>query len=115
MTSSVWAVGTNGEIFLVEGRNMTLVQGKMKHVSAGESGVWGVSQGGHAYFRKGVTPFNPKGTDWIKVSGQNFRQVDSGPYGVVYGVSKNGAVRCREKITDDEPKGLYRSAFLQVQ
>lgn len=87
----------------------------MKHVSAGEAGVWGVGQDGRAYFRKGATPLNAKGTDWIKLSGRNFRQVDSGPYGVVYGVDKNGAVRCRKRITDDEPQGLYRNAFLQVQ
>ena len=105
MTSSVWAVGTNHDIFLVEGRNMTAVEGKMKRVSAGQAGVWGVGRGGRAYFRQGVTPRNPKGTGWMRVSGRNFMQVDSGPYGVVYGVAKNGAVRCRNKITYDKPEG----------
>jgi hypothetical protein len=45
------------------------------------------------------------GTDWVRVSGRRFKQIDSGPFGVVYGVAKNGNVRCRESITTDKLEG----------
>ena len=77
----------------------------MAHVSAGEAGVWGVASNGRAYFRNGVTSSNPMGTDWVRVSGRRFKQIDSGPFGVVYGVAKNGNVRCRESITTDKLEG----------
>ena len=107
MTSSVWAVGTNNVVYFVDGRNLTRVPHKMAHVSAGEAGVWGVANNGRAYFRKGVSSSNPVGTNWVQVSGRRFKQVDSGPFGVVYGVSKNGDVRCRKKITSDKLEGMH--------
>ena len=105
MTSSVWAVSKNMEVYYVEGRKLTLVPQKMVHVSAGEAGVWGVASNGKAYFRKGVTSSNPIGTEWVKVSGRRFRQVDSGPFGVVYALDKSGNVLCRKHIAADKLEG----------
>ena len=107
MTSTVWAVGTNNDVYFVEGRKLTLVPRKMVHVSAGEAGVWGVASNGRAYFREGVTSSNPVGTNWLRVSGRRFRQVDSGPFGVVYGLDRSGSVRCRTKIAGNKLKGMY--------
>ncbi len=115
MTSSVWAVGTQNEVYFVEGRNLTRVPHKMVHVSAGEAGVWGVASNGRAFFRKGVTSWNPMGTGWVRVSGRRFRQVDSGPFGVVYAVDKTGSVRCRTKITADKLQGEYTIVTIKVK
>lgn len=114
MTSSVWAVGRNNDVYLIKNRNLIQVPGKkMVHVSAGGAGVWGVTSGGRAYFRKGVTSSNPAGTAWLRVSGRRFKQVDSGPFGVVYGLSRDGNVLCRKKIAVDKLQGLlYSRPFL---
>ena len=46
------------------------IGGKLKHVSVGSSGVWGVNSGDNIYYRKGVTLSNPAGTQWTHIGGK---------------------------------------------
>lgn len=78
----------------------------MKHVSAGEAGVWAIAKNGKSYFRQGIASSTPAGTRWVRVSGR-LLQVDSGPSGVVYAIDSTGKVRCRAKITDQKPQGSF--------
>ena len=47
---------------------------------------------------------NNVGKSWTRISG-GLKQIDSGPYGVVYGVNKNNDIFCRTGISNYNPKG----------
>ena len=58
------------DVYILNGNNWENVSGSLKHVSAGESGVWGVNSSNHILYRYGVTPSNPAGTLWKTVPGK---------------------------------------------
>jgi hypothetical protein len=61
ITSAVWATDANQDIYYLNGIIFEQVQGKLIHVSAGESGVWGVNAQNNIFYLDG-TKVNPKGT-----------------------------------------------------
>ena len=62
ITSAVWATDTNQDIYYLNGATFKPVQGKLIHVSAGESGVWGVNAQNNIFYRNEVTNVKPDGT-----------------------------------------------------
>ena len=63
ITTAVWATDVNQDIYLLNDITFEKVNGKLIHVSSGESGVWGVNVQNNIYYREG-TNANPKGTGW---------------------------------------------------
>lgn len=104
ITSYVWATDANQDIYYLNGNTFEHVAGKLIHVSSGEAGVWGVNFGNNIFFRD-ATSSNPKGTSWKLVDG-SLMQIDSGPNGVVCGVTKGFEIFCRAGITEVQPVGL---------
>lgn len=69
----------------------------LRHVSVGQGGVWGVNANGQIMFSQPKTP-------WQVVPGI-LAQIDSGPAGVVYGVTKDHKIFVREGILPSLPMG----------
>ena len=61
ITSAVWATDANKGIYYLNGLTFHKVDGELIHVSAGESGVWGVNAANNIFYRDG-TKADPKGT-----------------------------------------------------
>ncbi len=72
-------------------------QTRLIHVSVGQGGIWGINAQGQIMFSQPKTP-------WQAVPG-TLIQVDSGPAGVVYGVSKEHKIFVREGILPTLPMG----------
>ena len=83
---------------------LELIPGLLKHVTAGEAGIWGVNKYNHIYYRVGVTKTNPSGDSWQQITGA-LKQIDSGPRGIVYGVNIYDQIFCRTGITSSTPFG----------
>jgi hypothetical protein len=82
----VWSVNSGHSIYIRLGTRWKKVTGKLKHVSVGNAGVWGVNRFDRIYFREGVTTSNLAGTTWSLISGEN--------------ILRNNLIR--EKISDFE-------------
>ena len=105
LTSSVWGVTENNEIFRLKGKScLARVSGELKHVTTGEAGVWGVNKNDDIYYREGITNHNKDGTDWKHITGK-LKQIDSGPSGIVYGVNAYDQIFCRTGISAQKPFG----------
>lgn len=65
----LWGVNSNHQIFIRNGNGWTWVSGRLKHVSVGNAGVWGVNKHDNIYYREGVTLSSSFGTSWTQVSG----------------------------------------------
>ena len=62
LTEYVWGMNGGHQLFFVEIDNvLSQVSGTMHHISAGESGVWGVGLKGNVFFRSGIKEETPKG------------------------------------------------------
>ena len=84
----IWATrNDNQHIFTLQSDTLIRVEGGLKHVSVGKSGVWGVNGMDHIWFRLGIAPEKPDGTGWRRIAG-GLKQIDSGSSGVVYGVNR---------------------------
>lgn len=70
---------------------------RLVHVSVGPGGVWGVNKQGGILFSEPKRP-------WQSVPGI-LMQVDSGPAGVVYGVTKDHKIFVRQGILHSLPMG----------
>ena len=57
------------------------------------------------YFREGVSSTNPVGDRWIHIHG-SLKQIDSGLFGIVYGVNVHNDVFCMAGITEAKPSGM---------
>ena len=104
MTPSTWATDANNNVYELKGNDFTLVPGKLSHVTSGAAGVWGVTSASHIYYRDVVT------NTWKIIPG-GLKQIDSGPKGIVCGVSSIDEVFCRTGITDATPEG---SAWMKL-
>lgn len=81
-----------------------MIEGKLKHVSVGASGLWGVDQLGAVFYRSGTYgQLMRKGSKWVNVSGE-LTQLDVG-YNVVWGVSADLRVFMRKDISPQNPEG----------
>ena len=105
MTKSVWGVNGRNEVFqLTTSINRWRYIGKnTRHVTSGGAGVWSIDNQGDVFYR--IESVRRAGNKWSKVGGVKLKQIDSGPYGVVYGVSTNGTVFCRDGIEPGTPTG----------
>jgi hypothetical protein len=83
------------------------IPGALKHVSAGEAGIWGVDKSNKVFYRVGVNDSNPDGTSWKEIPGKRLKQIDSGPNGIVFGVAADpdNEIYCRTGIVSDKPFG----------
>lgn len=98
ITTSVWAINRKQQIFVFYKGQWRNVGGRLKHVSSGRAGVWGTSNNNNIYYRQGASNRNRRGRRWIRVSGR-LRQIDSGPRGIVCGVTTSQTIYCRTQIT----------------
>ena len=71
-----WGVNSAGQIFFRVPKGFNIrwrtITGKLAHVSAGTSGVWGVDRQGKIWYRNGVSSSNLAGTGWQNIqTGKN--------------------------------------------
>lgn len=104
VTSAVWAVDSSDIIYSLDSGNWKTIPGKLIHVSAGQSGVWGVNRQKKIYYRMGIDEKNPSGKSWKRIRG-SLKQIDSGPTGIVCGVFDNDNIYCRLQITSKREYG----------
>jgi len=101
----VWGVNNQDRIYRRRGDVWEQVEGRLKHVSCGESGVWGVNSANDIFYRKGTYGGSKrKGDGWERVSGK-LSYISSGSRGEVWGVNKHGNIYYREGVTSDNPTG----------
>ena len=98
ITTSAWAINRRRQIFVFSKRRWRRVGGKLKHISSGRAGVWGVTRSASIYYRQGTSKRIRAGRRWVRISGK-LRQIDSGPGGIVCGVSRSRNIYCRTSIT----------------
>ena len=113
LTAEVWGVNNDDTIYRLKNNikpGWKLIPGSLKHVSAGEAGIWGVDRYDDVFYRNGVTKRNPSGKSWQNIPGK-LKQIDSGPSGIVYGVNVNDQIFCRTGIDSSTPFG---TAWKQV-
>jgi hypothetical protein len=68
----VWGVAQEWLIYVMpnnDGKWQRVHDGRLRHVSYGESGVWGVNIEGKIFYREGVTSTTPAGDDWKELDG----------------------------------------------
>ncbi len=104
ITAHVWATDSNQDVYYLNGNKFEQVPGKLIHVSSGEAGVWGVDEQNKIFYREGVDQGNSIGSGWKIIKGGLF-QIDSGPTGIVCGVTSVFKVFCRVGITKANPTG----------
>ena len=95
MTSQVWGTDPKNNIYTRKNGNWKKVGGKLKHVSSGGCGTWGVSSNDQIWYYRGR---------WIRVPG-GLKQIDSGPRRIACGVNKADNIYCRTGITGARPYG----------
>lgn len=59
-------------------------------ISVSDYGVWGVNSNDEIFYRKGLSEFNHKGTEWVKIEGL-LKHISVGYYGL-YGVNMNDEI-----------------------
>ena len=97
ITSAVFGVDPADNIYTRINGNWKKIGGKLRHISTGTAGTWGVNSGHAVYYLK-------YGKRWVHVGGR-LKQIDSGPPGIVCGVNKNDYIYCRTGITTSRPVG----------
>jgi hypothetical protein len=94
------------------GRSWVRVPGKLKYISCGALGHWGVNKNKDIFFRYGVNPRRPQGTKWKRVPGK-LHQIESGPDGAVWGAHISAGVFTRIGITAANPVGTKWRRFVK--
>ena len=62
LTQSTWGINARNTPFMLELDNvLTRVNGTLHHVSAGQSGIWGIGLLGNIFLRTGISEENPRG------------------------------------------------------
>ncbi|XP_051901310.1 fish-egg lectin-like [Pristis pectinata] len=90
------------------GRNRSLnfrsVGSRMRYLSCGPLGCWGVTLAKDVYYRLNVRPSACLGTSWARVFGK-FQMIEVATDGHVFGVSITKQLYMRKGITADKPTG----------
>lgn len=81
----------------------TKVPGKLKQISVGDFGIWGVNSSNEIWFRNGISKENSIGTDWNRIDGL-LKQIAVGCYGV-WGVNSYDEIWFRNGISKLKPMG----------
>ncbi|XP_046860948.1 fish-egg lectin-like [Xenia sp. Carnegie-2017] len=87
-----------------QGTGWKHVSGKLKYISCGALGCWGVNVNDRIFYRSGVSAQNCAGTSWTHIGG-SLKQIETGAAGDVYGVKSNNVVYRRTGITTASPMG----------
>ncbi|XP_069796167.1 fish-egg lectin-like isoform X2 [Narcine bancroftii] len=80
------------------------VASRLRYVSCGPLGCWGVSLANGVYHRLNVRPRSCIGTSWVRVTGQML-MVEVGTDGRVFGVSITQDLYMRKGLTPEKPIG----------
>ncbi|XP_066918983.1 uncharacterized protein [Clytia hemisphaerica] len=109
MTSLVWGIDETEKAFILSEENTLRPVNpsaitSIRHVTAGEAGVWSIDDSGRIYFRMGTSAYNRRGVEWKAIPG-TLKQIDSGPRGTVWGVNRNGHVFRRIGIQNGDLAG----------
>jgi len=113
----VWGVGKDESIWRRSGSSWERINGRLKHISVGESGVWGVQSDGNVYYRVGTyLDIDTAGSGWEKVpvpqdkvrnrmTLRKPRTVAVGTDMVAITADNEGAIYYREGICSENPTG----------
>ena len=106
ITKAVWAINIRDGVYMLkDSGTWEYVPGNQKHVTSGESGVWAVGNQNQVQLRIGITDEMPQGKSWYTIVGK-MTQIDSGPMGVLCGITMSEEINCRAGIRlADNPKG----------
>ena len=105
ITNAVWAINIRDAVYMLKEFNKWMyVPTNQKYISAGESGVWAVGNKGQVQLRLGITDKLPEGKQWYQVTGQ-LEQIDSGPLGILCGITTEEKIDCRTGVSLNDPKG----------
>lgn len=92
---TVWALDNNHDIFYFDGKNWDIQGGKLKSISVGESGIFGINPSNNSiYWRAGASFSNPAGVKWQMISknAKNIQKIESGNSGYIYGLDSSNAL-----------------------
>jgi len=104
---NVWGVNANGYIYRRTQNSWQRIDDKqlkrLKQISVGQSGVWGVDPLKNIYYRKGTYgDIDTAGSGWVKIMGK-LAWISSG-YDKVCGVI-GGKIWCRKHVSSNNPQG----------
>ncbi|XP_078679919.1 uncharacterized protein LOC144915421 isoform X2 [Branchiostoma floridae x Branchiostoma belcheri] len=86
------------------GTGWQYVSGRLKFVSVGRSGVWGVNSNDQIYYRTGTFRDEASaGSGWVRIDGA-LKQISSGD-NIVWGVNSNDDIYIRQGICWSSPAG----------
>ncbi len=112
ISTDVWAIDREGKAHVKSALNAKWIdlenseKVSLSWVSSGAAGVWGIKKEyGEPVFRTGVTQTQPLGKSWVNTEGRDFRIVESGLVGNVFGLTRQGKLYYRDQITDENLKG----------
>jgi len=92
-SASIWAVDSHGQLYfksdpLAATEVVDNAGGPMKHIEAGECGVFGINHAGDVFFRVGTQKNNgSKGTHWQQLPGRKLTQIAASCEGV-FGIDR---------------------------
>lgn len=106
ITKAVWAINIRDAVYMLKASGTwEYVPGNQKHVTAGETGIWAVGNQNQVQLRIGISDEMPQGKNWFTIVGK-MTQIDSGPMGVLCGITTTEEINCRTGIRlADNPKG----------
>jgi hypothetical protein len=105
ITNAVWAINISDAVYTLKDLNkLENVPTSQKYITAGESGVWAVGNKGEVQLRLGITDDLPEGKQWYPVIGE-MEQIDSGPLGILCGITTKQTIDCRTGVSLNDPKG----------
>ncbi|CAH1266714.1 TECPR2 [Branchiostoma lanceolatum] len=90
--------------YLHAGFGWQQIDGGLKFVSVGRSGVWGVDNRAQIFYRTGTYKNEASsGTGWVQIA-SNLKQISSGD-GIVWGVNSRDEIFIRSGISSSSPEG----------
>ena len=111
ITNAVWAINIRDAVYILKDFSKWIyVPSNQKHITAGESGVWAINEKKQVQLRLGISDELPEGKQWYQINGK-MKQVDSGPLGVLCGITVKNTIDCRTGVSLTDPKGNGWSAI----
>jgi hypothetical protein len=105
ITNAVWAINIRDAVYMLKDFNKWIyVPTNQKYITAGESGVWAVGNKDQVQLRLGISDKLPEGKQWYQISGK-MKQIDSGPLGILCGITVEQKIDCRTGVSLIDPKG----------
>lgn len=105
ITNAVWAINSRDAVYILNDSNKwRYVPSNQKYITAGESGVWAINDQNQVQLRLGISDTLHEGKQWYQVP-QKMKQLDSGPLGILCGITVEEKIVCRTGISVTNPKG----------